>query len=136
MILEFSEAMNRSSLEIGGITLQDNSTATVSHTLRSFSSTDVDGTTFTLTLSSTDTDVLKRSIICVTLSNCFVSISGVAMADMSDLPVVAIGDGSAKQAASLNADAAGPIFDASDNLDFNDATLTLSFNEPVEPASV
>ena len=81
MILEFSETMNRSSLEIVGITLQDNSTATVSHTLTKFSSTDVDGTTFTLALSSTDTDVLKRSIICATWSNCFVSIPGVAMAD-------------------------------------------------------
>jgi len=55
---------------------------------------------------------------------------------LSDLPVVAIGVGSAKQAASLNADATGPIFDASENLDFNDATLTLSFNEPVKPSSV
>ena len=81
MILEFSETMNRSSLEIVGITLQDNSTATVSHTLTKFSSTDVDGTTFTLALSSTDTDVLKRSIICATWGNCFVSIPGVAMAD-------------------------------------------------------
>ena len=50
--------------------------------------------------------------------------------------MVAIGVGSAKQAASLNADATGPIFDASENLDFNDATLTLSFNEPVKPSSV
>jgi hypothetical protein len=134
--LEFYETMKQTSLNITGITLQDNATSNVKYTLVGASNDEADGTTFLVELNKTDIDELKRLGICITKEGCFITLESSTMTDMSDLAVVAVVDGDARQATSLSADVITPEFVTTLELDYNAETLTLSFDEPVEPSSL
>ena len=57
--LTFSEAVDASTLAVGGITIQDAATATTSYTLTDSSTASGDGTAIVIDLSATDLNALK-----------------------------------------------------------------------------
>ena len=130
--LEFSEAVNTSSLDYSGITLQSFSGNPNDLVMLTSGSTSGNARNITLALSTEDTISLKRmTFLCGTIGTCYLRVASIAIADLSNNQVVAIPDGQALLVEDFSGDDIAPVLQEFD-LDINAGVLTLFFNEIVD----
>eukprot|EP00118_Oscarella_pearsei_P023607 m.284220 g.284220 ORF g.284220 m.284220 type:complete len:7575 (+) comp40677_c0_seq9:1023-23747(+) len=131
--LFFSETVNVSSFDSTGITLlAARSRVATAYQLTSGVVTTPDGPILKLNLSETDRNAIKAlTDLAIDADSTFISIGNIAVRDMSGNRVVEIDKEDAKAVRSYNNDTTAPrllFFD----LDMNDGSLTLSFDETVD----
>ena len=146
MTLTFSEAVNLTSLDVTGLTFQSAANASVSGT-QAYGLTGGTVTTVvtpfvygaevvTLALSDPDTIALKsNSRLATEAANTFLSVAAGTIRDMAGNQLVAIAAEAGQQVNSLTSDLS-PVSVTDMALDFEANTLTLTFDDVVDPSSM
>ena len=138
LTLYFSEAVNVKSLDVRGITLQ-HSIDSVEFSVvldMSFSSSD-NLPTIDITLMPFDLNEIKSiPELATDQNNTYLSISAIAIQDMSGRSVVTIFPTDAKQVSMFFQDSTGPQVDKFLELDMNSGVMAISFNEFVNVTSL
>ena len=137
LTLLFSEVVNVSSLQVGGISLQ--STDNISNISQSHTLTDGisllfsnDSTLVRIYIGFTDLNNIKiLSHLATTVNNTYLSIEGSAIMDMSMLSVVPIAKEQALNVVVFSPDKQGPILQMF-NLNLSDGTVTFFFDETID----
>ena len=138
MTLNFSEAVNGTTLNPTGITLHNinETNATSTYTLANGSVIEVTQTSVVLQLTNFDLDNIKAILdLATNTDNSFVTIDEAAILDTSDNPVVGVAPEEAIAVTDISTDATRPQL-LGFNLDINSGSLTISFSETVLPSSV
>ncbi|KAL5489591.1 hypothetical protein EMCRGX_G018701 [Ephydatia muelleri] len=132
LTLYFSETVNASSLNVGGITLQAAYTSTGAfYTLTAGGTQSQDGPVIIILLNTNDVNRIKQFITLATSkATTHLSVTNTTISDMSKNPLIPILPIAALQVNVYTADIVPPQL-VSFSLDLNSATLTLSFSETV-----
>ncbi len=134
-VLNFNEPVDRSTLDVTQITIQDTATATTSVTLTDSSSTSADGTAITINLSTTDLNALKLNTgLATSTANSFIRFTSSTIDDMNGNDVTGKNDGLAAQATTHTPDTTSPSLISWD-LNINSGRLSLVFDESVNTAT-
>ena len=143
LTISFDEVVNGTSLNIADITLQSLNTGSGENEVTladsSVNEYDVYNTSIRIELTQADTDRIKTLQFCTSTNNCYLVASDSAVFDMVDLGLVAVADGSSMSATTVTGDTTRPALVVSSPfilLDYNTGGVTLSFTEPVIPASI
>ena len=128
LVLEFSEAINASAVDLTGVTLHNTSTATPSFTLSSSTVTSSDGRVVTVDIQADLPQLREMMVFGYSENTTFVSILPNVIFDYGGNGYV--GTGGPIMVDTLNQDNVGPIL-LSFDLDMNDGTLVLHFDENV-----
>lgn len=108
--MTFDEPVNASTLNVTGITIQDSTTASYSYTLTDSATSSGDGTSISITLSTTDVNAIKSNTnIAVNQGTSYLTITSDVIDDMDGNAVNAITDGNAVQTASFTPDIIAPV---------------------------
>ena len=130
LTLNFSETVNSSTINLAGVTLQSFSDSAVDTLTLSSGMVSGDGPSIVITMSREDAIILKQnSFLCARQGICYLTLSSVAIKDMSGNDVAPVTTGLIVQ--EFIGDDMGPILE-SFNLDINSGVLTLSFDEIVD----
>jgi hypothetical protein len=148
IFIVFDETIDASTLNTTTITLQSNKTSDNAHeyTLKQSSGFNVAASSFNrvthgtttveVALGASDVDAIKIKAICLAADSCFVRLTNLTISDMAGRSVVPVEDGAAKQVQSFVPDTIEPQLTEFTSLDYDAATLTMKFDEPVEPGSL
>jgi hypothetical protein len=143
LTINFDEVVNGTSLNIADYTLQSRNASNGENEVTladsSVNAFDVYNTSIRIELTQADTDRIKTLQFCTSTSNCYLVASDSAVFDMVDLGLVAVADGLSMPASTVTGDTTRPALVAVSpfiSLDYNTAGITLSFTEPVIPASI
>jgi hypothetical protein len=138
LTIRFDETMDKSTITRTSLIFQDAALSSNQHQLAAAGTlvTTVDGTSFVITLAKTDLDALKAKLICTAKATCYLRLLSSAAKDMQALDVHELADGSAIQATGFSLDTTAPALVEFVNFNLNTGVITLSFSEPVDPASV
>jgi hypothetical protein len=132
----FDETMDRSSLAVAQISLQNQAAFSTAAEFKTLSlsiatSTSADGTTISINLKKAEVDELKRMNICVQTAACFLTITTSAITDMNTNPITPIENTAGKLANNVVGETTKPELASFVKFDYNKAEITLSFTEPV-----
>lgn len=143
LTINFDEVVNGTSLNIADYTLQSRNASNGENEVTLADSSvnvfDVFNTSIRIELTQADTDRIKTLQFCTSTSNCYLVASDSAVFDMVDLGLVAVADGLSMPASTVVGDTTRPalvVVSPFISLDYNTAGITLSFTEPVIPASI
>ena len=138
--LNFSETVNVSSLDPSQLKMQSvsNISASGASTLTLAGGdvlTTTDSTTVTVKLLKRDLDVLKAAPIGTSVTTTFLSFTSDLVLDMNSNTLVSISDMSAKMAQDFTNDTTRPFLEDY-SIDLNMGTLTLTFSETIDTATL
>ena len=135
--LVFNETINASTIDLTKITFQSfYRNAQMSYTLTGGDVTSMDSTIVTFNLTMNDTfNIQEQRGLCSDINNCWISLAFDFVSDRADNPAVVIPPNDAKDALSFVDDMTRPTLISFD-LNLNDNTITLSFDEAVDSASL
>ena len=135
LTLHFSEPVSRSSLQTTLLTLQDAARATLSHRLTGGAVTALNSSTLQVALTAGDLSAIKAASFASNSSNTFLAADAGAVTDTSSNGISAIPDGSAIGVNQYSADSSPPTLQDF-RLDLTTHKLSLTFSEPIDPATV
>ena len=140
--LTFSDTVNLTTFESSGLVLQEALNATASGSPNVLRLTDgeayrsADGLRVTLNISIGDLNELKRNTNLTTdENNTFLAIDPATILDLAGNELIGISDSSALQPELFIPDSTGPFL-LSFNLDMNNGTISLTFDETTNAASI
>ncbi|KAL5489583.1 hypothetical protein EMCRGX_G018693 [Ephydatia muelleri] len=136
LVLNFSKAVNSSSLNSAGISLQNSRQGTLSVSLTGGTVVMYSGTTLTLALSSQDTNTIKLTNgLGTSTQNTFLSVTNTTVQDTFGNAILAIPSSNALMASNVTADRSPPSLN-NFAVDLNQGLLNLTFSEPVNTTSL
>lgn len=138
LVMNFDETVNvvGTPLDVTTVTIQDAATQTVSYTLTNSTTASPNGTSATITLSTTDKNALLGTPgLADSIADSFLRHLASLVDDMAGNAIVAIADGAAIQATTFTADTTSPNV-TSWSLDLGTKTLTLNFDENVDASTL
>ena len=135
--LVFNETINASTIDLTKITFQSfYRNAQMSYTLTGGNITSTDSTIVTFNLTMNDTfNIQEQRGLCSDINNCWLSLAYDFVTDRAGNPAVVVPRDDAKDALSFVDDMTSPTLVGFD-LNLNDSTLTLSFDEAVDSVSL
>ena len=139
LVLNLSEAVNESSIDLGSLTLQSLFEDPLEQRTLTGGSIDLstDGTVLSITLASSDINFVKRNrLLCTTRSTCYITATSLFLQDNAGNDIVETAMASPGLLVyRLVIDNAGPVLLDFD-LDMDIGLLVLHFNEPIESDSL
>jgi hypothetical protein len=139
--LTFSETVNLNSLDLSGLTFQGSKTSDAEKvTLTGGTRLDLttnESTVTEITLSTTDTNAIKRNLnLAVSNTTTFISSTGVIVRDVNAIASLAIASSDALAVTTFTADGVNPTLTAF-SLDLNGSnTLSLTFDETMKSSTM
>ena len=135
LYLTFSETVNRETLQVGSIALQDDTTASSQYTLVSSVSNTTNSTTVIIFLSEEDSNAVKTlTNVATSGTNTYITLLSTAIEDMNGNQVNAVPNKSARRVMSFTPDTTQPIL-RSFTLNLTSEYLRLTFSETVQATS-
>ena len=145
LVLTFNETVNASSLNVGGITIQSDSTSLTDY--HSSSRVLTGGANETLTMSDNDfviivnlgpldrNEIKRRQNLAISNDTTFIALANYTIKDMNGNDVIAILDGNATQVDFYIVDETPPVVD-SFTIDMDEGIIVFTFDETVNASSL
>ena len=141
LTLVFDETVNVSSLDVTSLTFQSirnqsYANASIYTLTTSDIATPTNEPVVIIELSTTDLNAIKRIPLCTSPANCFLSLPMDTVRDMNELPIQAIPNTDAMSVFNYTFDTTPPRLVSFSEINLNNATVTLEFDETVNVNSI